>query len=108
MNRLRDRNIHIMVTEGEYNLILAGMKRAKASNMREYLSYLLINGYVVGRDSSGLDKLSYEVNKVGTNINQAVHLCNINGRIGETQVKDLSDKLGLIYKIMRDFEKALT
>lgn len=78
------------------------------TNLGLYLSYLLINGYVVGRDSSGLDKLSYEVNKVGTNINQAVHLCNINGRIGETQVKDLSDKLGMIYKIMRDFEKALT
>lgn len=107
MSRLRNKDIHIKVTEGEYELIMAALKASKMPNLREYLSRLLIHGYVVGRDQSGLNKLAYEVNKVGTNINQAVHLCNINGSINSENIVDLTNRLNDIYKMMEKFNRAL-
>ncbi len=102
--RLRNRRIEFKVTDSEYELMQESMRSAGYNNMREYLSDLLINGYVVKKSTSNIEKLVYEINKIGTNINQAVHLANIDGTISKDKINKLTDELLNIRAIIFRFE----
>ena len=72
-NRLRDKQINIRVTEYEYELIKARMKKSGASSLQKYIIDAATNGYLIHVDYSDIKALAYEINRVGNNINQIAH-----------------------------------
>lgn len=99
--RVRDRDIHIMVTDYEYEIIRQRMKASGKRTLREYLVDMAINGYLIKVDYSELQNLTYEVNKIGTNINQVAHKANSNNNVSQVDIDELKDKLDLIWKLLR-------
>lgn len=99
--RVRDRNIHIMVTDYEYELIHQRMKASGKRTLREYLIDMAVNGYLIKVDYSEMKKLVYEINKIGTNINQIAYKANSTNYISQIDIDELKDKVDLIWWLLR-------
>lgn len=100
-SRLRDRQINIRVTDYEYKLIQERMKESGASSLREYIVDAATNGFLINVDYSDLKGLAYEINKIGTNINQIAHKANSENSVYKSEVEDLQDYLAMIWKLIR-------
>lgn len=100
-NRFRSREIKFRVTDSEYMLIKERMKASDASSMNQYILKAAIDGYIINVDYSDFKKLIYEINKIGTNINQIAHKVNSQNQIYKTDIDELKDKMELIWKLIR-------
>lgn len=99
--RVRDRNIHIMVTEYEYELIRQRMKESGKRTLREFLLASAVDGYIIKVDYTELKNLSYEINKIGNNINQIAYKANSTNSVSMTDIDEVKDKLDSIWKLLR-------
>ncbi len=100
-NRLRDKQINIRVTEYEYELIKARMKKSGASSLQKYIIDAATNGYLIHVDYSDIKALAYEINRVGNNINQIAHRINTEGNIYKTEIEEVQENVELIWKMIR-------
>ena len=100
-NRLRDRNIHIMVTDYEYQLIKERKEEAGSPSLREYIVEAATKGYLIKVDYSDLKELTYEINKIGTNINQIAHKINAENAVYKSQMEEIQEDINLIWKMLR-------
>ena len=69
----RENKITFRVSEHEKKMILAKLKKSKIS-LSEFCRYATLGKEI--RHVEGLDKCSYELNKIGNNINQIAVLCH--------------------------------
>lgn len=99
--RIRSRDIHIMATDYEYELILQRMKASGKNSMREFLIDAAINGYLIKVDYTEMKNLAYEINKIGVNINQIAYKVNSTNIISKTDIDEINDKVDLIWKLVR-------
>lgn len=99
--RVRDRNIHIMVTDYEYELIRQRMKASGKRTLREYLVDMAVNGYLIKVDYSEMKNLVYEINKIGININQIAYKANSTNYISQIDIDEIKDKVDLIWRLLR-------
>ncbi|SFL29261.1 mobilisation protein (MobC) [Lactococcus garvieae] len=79
----RDRPIYVRVTEAEYEQIRTNMEVAGISKMTNYLRKMGLYGTVIKVDFSdfrnllaGFGRLTYELNRIGNNINQIAKKVN--------------------------------
>ena len=99
--RIRSRDIHIMATDYEYELIQERMAASGKNSMREFMMDAAINGYIINVDYSNLKELSYELNKIGNNINQIAHKVNSEDVVYKAEIDAVKDKMDLIWKMIR-------
>lgn len=99
--RLRDKQLNIRVTEYEYQLICDRMKKSGTATLREFLVEAATNGFLINVDYSDIKELSYEINKIGTNINQIAHKINSEGVVYKKEIEEVQDKVDLIWKMIR-------
>lgn len=99
--RLRERQIKIRVTEYEYQMIQERMEKSGKATLREFLVEAAINGFLINVDYSDIKALSYEINKIGTNINQIAHKINSEGVLYKREIEEVQDKVDLIWKMIR-------
>ena len=52
-------------------------KESGLNSFREFAVKVLTDGYIVNVDSSELHSYTYEINKIGVNINQIAHKINM-------------------------------
>lgn len=76
-NRLRDKSINFRVTNFEYDLIMHNFNESGSSSFRDFATKVLSDGYVLNIDTSHIHDYAYEINKIGTNINQIAHKVNM-------------------------------
>lgn len=69
----RENKITFRVSEHEKKMILAKLKKSKIS-LSDFCRYATLGKEI--RHVEGLDKCSYELNKIGNNINQIAVLCH--------------------------------
>lgn len=101
INRLRDRQINIRVTDHEYQLIQQRMKESGASSLQQYIIDAATNGFLINVDYSDLKSLAYEINKIGTNINQIAHKVNSENTVYKSEIEDIQDYIIMIWKLIR-------
>lgn len=99
--RVRDRNIHIMVTSYEYELIYKKMKASGKKTLREFLIECAINAYIIKVDYTELNNLIHEVNKIGVNINQIAHKVNSTDSVCKADIDILNNEINSIWKLLR-------
>lgn len=99
--RVRDKSIYFKVTDYEYELIMKRMKASGKRTLREYMLDCAINGYIIKVDYTELNNLIYEINKIGTNINQIAHKINSTNAVSKVDIDTISDKIDLIWKLLR-------
>lgn len=99
--RVRDKQMNIRVTEYERQLIQERVEKSGASSLTEYVLDTTLDGYVINVDYSEIKALAYEINKIGTNINQIAHRVNSNDAVAKSDIKEVQDKVDLIWKMLR-------
>lgn len=101
VERLRDRDIHFMTTQQEYEQIRKRMEQTGHSTLSSYLTELGINGFILNVDYSSLNDLCYEIHKIGVNINQIAHSVNAHDLAAEVAVQEVNMKMETIVHMVR-------
>ena len=86
--RLRDKEIRVKLTEEELQFAKDKANYCGLS-MSDYIREIIFKGVVIHLDTGDIEKLSYELNKIGTNINQIVRLANETHSVGEDDLISL-------------------
>ncbi len=100
--RYRNKEVKFFVTEKELEVIGKKAKFAELDRSK-YLRKMAIEGYIIKRDFADVDKLVYEINKIGNNINQVAHRANENKAASLDDLKYLRKQLDEIYGQIEKF-----
>jgi hypothetical protein len=80
------------------------MKKMEASGLRNFNLYalkMLIVGKVINVDLTHYHELAKEVSRIGANINQIVRAVNSTGRIFESEVAGLQQRMEEIWQLLK-------
>ncbi len=105
----RDKNLKVRVNEDEKRLIKYKADELGIS-VSEYLRLTMFNNAPVIKqvELSGIAELSYEINRIGNNINQIAYVANRNKEIEPREIKILLDSQKYIEKQLRNFVMTVT
>ncbi|PNP92524.1 PcfF [Listeria newyorkensis] len=101
VNRNRDIQLKFRVTEEEKKFIELKMKEANMSNREAYLRKTAIDGTIIVSNFEETKKLIFELNKIGTNINQIARLANTNDEISKDDINELKEMVKQIWQLQR-------
>jgi hypothetical protein len=99
--RKREVQIKFRVTEFERDLIYEKMSLVPTDNMAAYMRKIAIDGYVLATDHSDIKALTYEIHKIGVNVNQIAHRVNANGRVHDRDLTEIKEALREIWRLQR-------
>ena len=102
MGRKRDRRVDIFVTEEELKLIDEKVESSGLNNRSQYLRKVALGEPIVNVDMSYLNDVIFELNKIGTNINQIAKYANSQGGVFKSDIKDIQKKMDKIWDIITD------
>ena len=88
MARYRNVRLNVNLTEEEKQAIQDKMKIMRMTNMGEFVRLALTVSQPVNIETSGLLALSYEVNRLGNNLNQIAKKVNTNNAAYEEDIKE--------------------
>ena len=104
--RNRDKPYLFRVDDAEYEAIEKLFIESGESSKRDFFVKMILKGYIVRVDLSGLISVAEELNKIGVNINQIAHKVNSNNEIGKQDLKKLQQNMyDINYIIQREFIK---
>lgn len=105
-NRERNHDIHIRLNVQEYEAFMESYKKSGMQNQRDFILTMCLKGYVVCVDTSGLNKVAEELNRIGVNINQIAHKVNSTDTLSAPEVKVLKKRMDDIFGIIqKEFTK---
>ena len=99
--RIRNKNIHFMVSEKEFEMIKENMQESGIQNFSIFARKMLINGYIIKPDYTAMKDLTKEFGYLNRNLNQ------ITRRINETRSIHFKDILA-IREIVNEMRTDLT
>lgn len=100
--RIKNNLMKFYVDDKELDLISKKMEEMGMTNRSEYLRKMALQGYIIKRDFSHIDNLVYELNKIGTNINQIAKKVNETNIISKNDIKTLNDKMDEVWEKVAD------
>ena len=100
-NRERNRRIHIRFNEQEYQAFMEYYKKSGLQTQRDFILAMCLNGYLVKVDTSGLNRVAEEINRIGVNINQIAHRVNSTDALSITGMIMLQNNMADLYSIIR-------
>lgn len=97
------RNVQIIVrmTPEEKDRLQKNMATCHCTNMSRYIRQMALNGLIIYSDASDIRERNYELNKIGTNINQIAHRVNQSGSIYKEDVEKLKELMDTIWQSQR-------
>jgi len=104
-NRKRKNKILLYLSDDEKLILEEKTRLANLKSKAAFLRTLIIYGYVYDVNYDGLNKYNKELNAIGNNINQIVHLCQKTGSIYEEDIKEIKE---LMEKVWHTHESMLS
>ncbi|MCD8214291.1 MAG: MobC family plasmid mobilization relaxosome protein [Clostridiales bacterium] len=108
MSRLRNQRLYVMVTEEEKEAVKQKMNKPGMTNLGEFVRLALTVNPIVSVDMKGLNKLLYELNKIGTNINQIAKVANTSKNIYQSDIDEIKDYLRKINSFIETVGESLS
>lgn len=105
MARSRNKQILFFVNEQEYKDIQARVKLS-GLDRSQYMRLMALKGIIYNEDLESTRQLSYEINKIGTNINQITKQVNETGAIYYRDIKYIERKMEEIYEKLSELMKS--
>ena len=102
-NRTRNVQLIVCVTPEEKMLIQKKMEQFHTGNFSRYARKMLIDGYVINLDLSDFQRLSNEVNAIGVNINQIAKVANTTGRVFESDITQIKERVEEIWRLLKSY-----
>ena len=99
--RNRTEQIKFWATPEEKDLILQKMELYGTSNMGAYLRKIAIDGYVIKLELPELKEMIRLLGIANNNINQIACSLNSTGRIYETDIQEIRDRIDGLYDYAR-------
>jgi hypothetical protein len=99
--RKREIILRVAVTEAERDFIYEKMSEINTNNFGAYARKMLIDGYAINTDFSGLKAIAAEMQKIGVNINQIARRVNATSRIYEQDFNEIKGKVDEIWRLLR-------
>ena len=99
--RLRSNQLNIRITDYEKEVIMAQYNKSGKNSLREYVVEAAMNSYVIHVDYKEIKEVAYEMNKIGTNINQIAHKVNSADRVLKEDLQELQEDVDLIWRMIR-------
>lgn len=96
---VRNQRLCIQVTAEEKSAIKEKMKQIGMTNLSEFVRLAVTVNPVVNVDMEAIYKLSYEMNRIGNNINQIAKMANTSKHIYQSDIDEVNAKL----KQLNDF-----
>lgn len=100
-NRTRTLQIKFRVSEEERQMLETKMKQYGTDNMEAYLRKMAIDGYVIKKDYSEIKKLTAELGKIGSNINQLAKRANESRHVDADDIRNILVKQFEIEKLVK-------
>ncbi|MBC2328278.1 plasmid mobilization protein [Listeria booriae] len=101
VNRNRNIDLKFRVTEEEKTFIEMKMKEAGITNREAYLRKMVIDGAIIVSNYDETKKLTLELNKIGTNINQIARVANTDNRISKVDIKNIEEMMQKVWRLQR-------
>lgn len=87
----RTRSIKVRLTPSELDKLEELAQENSAKNLSDFIRQVIFTGkFKTTIQAQNYERLLYEVNKIGNNINQIAKLCNINGGVDIQVLEQLS------------------
>ena len=99
---MREQQIHLRVSQDEYDLIRQKMKQSGCVNMSAYLRKMAIDGLIVKLDMPEMKEILRLLQYNGNNINQIAKRLNADEGIYASDVADIKGKQAEILKLIRE------
>ncbi|HBM4205998.1 TPA: plasmid mobilization relaxosome protein MobC, partial [Listeria monocytogenes] len=77
------------------------MKEAGITNREAYLRKMAIDGAIIVSNYDETKKLTLELNKIGTNINQIARVANTDNRISKADIKNIEEMMQKVWRLQR-------
>ena len=101
VNRKRNIQLKIWLTEEERRLIDEKMKLLPTSQIGAYIRKMAIDGYIIYTDTANIKEMNKELRAIGRNINQIAKRVNFTGDIYRGDITELRERLGEIWQLQR-------
>lgn len=102
VNRKRNIQLKIWLTEEERRLIDEKMKLLPTSQIGAYIRKMAIDGYIIYTDTANIKEMNKELRAIGRNINQIAKRVNSTGDIYRgDNITELRERLGEIWQLQR-------
>lgn len=101
VNRKRNIQLKIWLTEEERRLIDEKMKLLPTSQIGAYIRKIAIDGYIIYTDTANIKEMNKELRAIGRNINQIAKRVNSTGDIYRGDITELRERLGEIWQLQR-------
>ena len=104
-NRKRNIEKRVRFTQAEWTMVQDRMKRCGYNSFNEYCCMMLINGCIlVIDDRKELKEYIYEINKIGTNINQIAYIANSEKHISDERLDEATRLMNDVWKCVRSYK----
>ena len=101
VNRKRNIQLKIWLTEEERRLIDEKMKLLPTSQIGAYIRKMAMDGYIMYTDTANRKERKKELRAIGRNINQIAKRVNSTGDIYRGDITELRERLGEIWQLQR-------
>ena len=101
VNRKRNIQLKIWLTEEERRLIDEKMKLLPTSQIGAYIRKMAIDGYIIYTDTANIKEMNKELRAIGRNINQIAKRVKSTGDIYRGDITELRERLGEIWQLQR-------
>jgi hypothetical protein len=89
------------VTSDEKEIIHAKMQQLGTGNFGAYARKMLIDGYIIKKDYSEIKKLTAELGKIGSNINQLAKRANESRNVDADDIRNMMVKQFEIERLVK-------
>ncbi len=100
-NRTRTHRWVIMLNEEENALALQKMNACRIKSKSVYARKMLCDGMIANVDYSAYKDLTFEIHKIGININQVVKRINETGNIYSGDIEELNKGIDNVWQQLR-------
>lgn len=97
-NRRRTIVKKFSVSEEEYKVLQRKIYAAGEPSFQSYAFQMLFNGKVENVDFSELQKLNFEINKLGNNINQLAKAAHVYKQVSPDDIEELTEEFSKLRK----------
>lgn len=98
MIRKREKQLKFRVTEKELQMIKSKIEKSKLTQSEFFISCATNKKIVV---IDGLKELTFEINKIGNNLNQLTKIANTEKEIDQVELKKSREELSEVWQLLR-------
>jgi len=97
MHRTREKRINFYLSQDEYTLLKKKALDTGCRSISEYIRCLIIYGFSYNIDYKDLQDYTYQLSRIGNNINQIAAVANGSNEVTQLQINELKEMMKKIW-----------